>query len=312
MSWHCSPALVEEFSADTCSAGEPCAPLKSTPSVGRCYSDDRWMDSYRASLSGTTCKPLTASRGGGASMSSAVGSLARTFPPLGAGPGSRDHDPASGHTWHESSVRYDRDSSSWRTHRCLFDEDLPWSSATLPRWGLMRGGVCWELTMSERRTPGNGSGFWPTPKQRDWKDTGPTQGNRKSPDLGTMAHRKYPRPTTKANQMCTSMMDRGIACRNLRDALGGQQTRQTRPTPAASTGGPEPEGKTGRKLVTQAGGALNPNWVEWLMAWPIGWTDLEPLAMARFRSWRRLHGVFSGGQSDGASSDPGFLFKDGE
>lgn len=47
------------------------------------------------------------------------------------------------------------------------------------------------------------------------------------------------------------------------------------PTPTASTGGPEPEGKTGRKLVTKVGGALNPQWVEWLMGFPVGWTDLE-------------------------------------
>jgi hypothetical protein len=27
------------------------------------------------------------------------------------------------------------------------------------------------------------------------------------------------------------------------------------------------------------GGKLNPPWVEWLMGWPIGWTDLKPLVM---------------------------------
>jgi DNA (cytosine-5)-methyltransferase 1 len=27
------------------------------------------------------------------------------------------------------------------------------------------------------------------------------------------------------------------------------------------------------------GGKLNPNWTEWLMGWPIGWTDLNPLEM---------------------------------
>ena len=32
-------------------------------------------------------------------------------------------------------------------------------------------------------------------------------------------------------------------------------------------------------LAAQAGGALNPPWVEWLMGWPIGWTDLKPLEM---------------------------------
>jgi hypothetical protein len=35
------------------------------------------------------------------------------------------------------------------------------------------------------------------------------------------------------------------------------------------------------------GGPLNPEWVEWLMGWPIGWTDLRPLGMGRFLlSWR--------------------------
>jgi hypothetical protein len=27
------------------------------------------------------------------------------------------------------------------------------------------------------------------------------------------------------------------------------------------------------------GGKLNPEWVEWLMGWPLGWTDLKPLEM---------------------------------
>jgi len=31
-------------------------------------------------------------------------------------------------------------------------------------------------------------------------------------------------------------------------------------------------------LAVQAGGNLNPTWVEWLMGWPLGWTDLKPLA----------------------------------
>lgn len=39
-----------------------------------------------------------------------------------------------------------------------------------------------------------------------------------------------------------------------------------------------------------AGGSLNPLWVEWLMGWPIGWTDLRPLATARFRRWCGSHG----------------------
>jgi hypothetical protein len=36
-------------------------------------------------------------------------------------------------------------------------------------------------------------------------------------------------------------------------------------------------------------GELNPEWIEWLMGWPIGWTDAKPLEMAKFHSWLQLH-----------------------
>jgi hypothetical protein len=38
------------------------------------------------------------------------------------------------------------------------------------------------------------------------------------------------------------------------------------------------------------GGQLNPTWVEWLMGWPLGWTDLKPLAMDKWRQWLEQHG----------------------
>lgn len=40
------------------------------------------------------------------------------------------------------------------------------------------------------------------------------------------------------------------------------------------------------------GGQLNPTWVEWLMGWPLGWTDLKPLETDRFREWQQQHGGF--------------------
>jgi hypothetical protein len=33
-------------------------------------------------------------------------------------------------------------------------------------------------------------------------------------------------------------------------------------------------------------GTLNPEWVEWLMGWPRGWTDLGPLNPQTFRAWQ--------------------------
>lgn len=44
-------------------------------------------------------------------------------------------------------------------------------------------------------------------------------------------------------------------------------------------------------LSMEVGGQLNPNWVEWLMGWPIGWTALEPLATDRFQQWLDAHGA---------------------
>ena len=35
-------------------------------------------------------------------------------------------------------------------------------------------------------------------------------------------------------------------------------------------------------LATHAGGKLNPMWVEWLMGWLLGWTDLKPLEMDKY------------------------------
>jgi hypothetical protein len=42
-------------------------------------------------------------------------------------------------------------------------------------------------------------------------------------------------------------------------------------------------------LASQVGGKLNPTWIEWLMGWPLGWTDLKPLEMDKFRQWQRQH-----------------------
>lgn len=36
---------------------------------------------------------------------------------------------------------------------------------------------------------------------------------------------------------------------------------------------------------------LNPEWVEWLMGWPIGHTELKPLETDKFHEWRQQHGM---------------------
>ena len=56
-------------------------------------------------------------------------------------------------------------------------------------------------------------------------------------------------------------------------------------TPITSQGGMLKKLPKGRqiKLSDQVGGKLNPPWVEWLMNFPIGFTDLKPLATPKCR-----------------------------
>jgi len=39
-----------------------------------------------------------------------------------------------------------------------------------------------------------------------------------------------------------------------------------------------------RSMRAGNGGQLNPDWVEWLMGWPIGWTKTEPIELD-WRNW---------------------------
>jgi hypothetical protein len=39
-------------------------------------------------------------------------------------------------------------------------------------------------------------------------------------------------------------------------------------------------------------GPLNPGFSEWLMGWPIGWTESRPLETAKFQQWWQLHSAF--------------------
>ena len=53
-------------------------------------------------------------------------------------------------------------------------------------------------------------------------------------------------------------------------------------------------------LAAQAGGKLNPAWVEWLMGWPLGWTGLNASETAKCQQWRQQHlnCLVKGGQHD--------------
>jgi hypothetical protein len=67
------------------------------------------------------------------------------------------------------------------------------------------------------------------------------------------------------------------------------------PTPVASDTGfrKEKYAQGGTALSPFVGGHLNPEWTEWLMGWPIGWTALEPLEWGKYREWQQQHSICS-------------------
>ena len=72
-----------------------------------------------------------------------------------------------------------------------------------------------------------------------------------------------------------------------RDLLSVEVVGQMLPTPHSSMStGPGRQGREGGdNLKTAVDGSLAPDWVEWLMGVPIGWTSMEPLAQADYDQW---------------------------
>ena len=66
------------------------------------------------------------------------------------------------------------------------------------------------------------------------------------------------------------------------------------PTPTTPSGGGNCGGsgayKNAIKNGTHIPHSINPNLYEWLMGWPIGWTDLKPLAMGKWPFVPQQHG----------------------
>ena len=264
----------EESSAECFSDIPAFAPSKSSLIAGKSCCSGSETESFQNFRFGTTCGHLTAGRGGGKSTSSAAASRARTFHARAKARESAEREAGFGLNLQESLAKYDRATSSWRTRQCLLFGGLEECLVTFPKAGTMRNGVLWELTMWERLTSEKECGFWRTPdtgvgkeisesKARDYANKTPRPSGYQI-QIRLCDQVKYPMlwPTPKCQDSRAALWDRGKS--NLGEVVhGGIETLPT---------------KTAR---------LNPAWVEWLMGWPIGWTDLKPLGMDKFRSWRQ-------------------------
>ena len=120
------------------------------------------------------------------------------------------------------------------------------SSMTWPRWGIAWDGACTELAMSVPRIVVSESSLWPTVHgmSQDGLSNGPSVN-----ELGRKVNRSLI-PTPKRPS-------------------GGGQTERT--TPGGGIRKTEDWVSAAEGFNT---GSLNPQWVEWLMGFEAGWTDL--------------------------------------
>jgi hypothetical protein len=223
---------------------------------------------------------------------------AKTSHPQERAQESKEHVQDSGKKWLGLSVRYDRDSHSWKTHQCLFQEDLQQSSVTSPKWGMMRSGVLYRLRTAEHPISEKEYGLslgTPTASMRVRSDS--FQEGR-LPTPAEMAEQiRWPTPDANCGNRGTSK-DPAAKTRpsgaqkqlSLNDAVKMYSTPTARDWKDNGKS-PAELARNSETLASQAGGKLNPMWVEWLMKWPIGWTDLDVLGMDKFQSWQQQHGV---------------------
>jgi len=284
MSWHFLQELEEASWQDACLDGAPSALLKLIRIADVYYSQDNAMESYPDSRSGMMSAHSTANHGGGESMSSAADFRAKTSASQDEARESTEQSLGCGWKWPGSFAKWDPVLCLWKTRQRSLVAGLDVFSETWPRLGIMQNGECSELKQPELRTKNaNESGLWPTPLAIGDRKSKFAQGGT---PLG-YAVRYWPTPTVTGNH------NRKGASKNSGDGLA---TAVKWATPTCH----DRKGKSGAKrgqnaqgsecLTEQAGGTLNPPWVEWLMGWPVGWTDCEPLGMDKFRQWLRSHG----------------------
>jgi len=266
MSWHYllgqGEASWEENSLD----GAPSVLLRLIPTAGASCSADSETGYCRGSQSGTTCARSTENHGEDELTSSVEDSRVRTLAQLEKRQGSQENAADCGENTPGSSERLNQGLRLSKTLPSCAVMDLCESSKILPSSGTMRSGWCFPRERLVLHTYENECGLLPT------------------------------------LSACSYGSNRGGAAGRVgktRESLASMAKNNTWPTPNATDyKGPSTRslGKERPRcdddLPTRVGGQLNPTWVEWLMGWPLGWTDLEPLETVRFRQWLQLHGRF--------------------
>jgi DNA (cytosine-5)-methyltransferase 1 len=227
---------------------------------------DKMTAFSRLSRFGMTYKPLTESLGRELLMLYREGFPARTLVPQEKAQELMESAAGCGEKWRASFTKYNPDSRLWKTHQCSLVEDLESFSETWPQWGLMRNGECWEQRTLEQTIRGIGYGLSPdNVKAFHTPNTTGLDGGSNSRKALKKRMENWPTPKVQDS--------RHAKMRHLKELDNHWKSN------------------LGEVVSAQVnGGSLNPTWVEWLMGWPLEWTDLKPLEMDKYPCALQPHG----------------------
>ena len=298
MSFIYSQALVAASSLGSCLDTEQSAPSSGSHTHKPCLWHDKTMEHSRLSQFGMTCKPLTAIHGAELLTSWLAAFRVKTSALPETAQDLTESVVECGTTWPASLAKFDPDTSSWKTAQLSLLGGLEEFSETWPRWGLMRAGECWERQTLAPRTSESASGLWQTPVADDAANRANGKWNsRGEPKLSAQV--MWPTATVCGNY------NRKGASATSGDGLATAVTQRTYPTATATAyKGWSPKHNrastddrldyTVEREAFNPGQQtppmrLNPAWVEWLMGWPIGHTELKPLVTDKFHEWQQQH-----------------------
>lgn len=155
-------------------------------------------------------------------------------------------------------ANYDPTTQSWKTSEDTSLWGVQQLLATLPKSGMTRSGALFLQPDWVRPIDAKGLLSWPTPRA-----SAAMSENISTIQARLAKGKKWGAKLEQAVAMYPTMSANGMG------NTGSQQILQRQ----VDCGQMTQEEK--KQMTAGRGGKLNPTWVEWLMGFPLGWTDLE-------------------------------------
>lgn len=249
--------LGEGFLPTYYSDTNPSAPLKLMSIASKSYQRGKKTVHFHGFQSLQMSKHLMDVNGKDWLTASVGVSLAKTLAQQEKAQESQAKEAGYGASSLELLARLCPDTFLWKIPQCSLFEDLEQSLETWPRWGSMQSGVVYRRQTVELGMREIGFGYLlPT-----INTTGMDGGSN-----SRRAIQKRLLPTVVKQDM------RHATSRHINPKCKHW------------------ESKLGEVLVALTGlKKWSPNFAEWLMGWPIGHTELAPLATGRFQEWQQQH-----------------------